>query len=43
MTATDDRQCIQDVMLSYAAAVDDNDMAAYRDTTVPKDFQKDGI
>ena len=31
MTATDDRQCIQDLMLSYAAAVDDNDMAAYRD------------
>ena len=31
MTATDDRQYIQDVMLSYAAAVDDNDMAAYRD------------
>ena len=31
MTATDDRQRIQDLMLAYAAAVDDNDMAAYRD------------
>ena len=31
MTATDDRQGIQDLMLAYAAAVDDNDMAAYRD------------
>ena len=31
MTATDDRHSIQDVMLAYAAAVDDNDMAAYRE------------
>ena len=31
MTATDDRQRIQDLMLAYAAAVDDNDMTAYRD------------
>ena len=31
MTATDDRHRIQDLMLAYAAAVDDNDMAAYRD------------
>ena len=31
MSATDDRQRIQDLMLAYAAAVDDNDMAAYRD------------
>ena len=31
MTAADDRQRIQDLMLAYAAAVDDNDMAAYRD------------
>ena len=31
MTATDDRQRIQDLMLAYAAAVDNNDMAAYRD------------
>ena len=31
MTATDDRQGIQDLMLAYAAAVDDNDMTAYRD------------
>ena len=30
MTATDDRQRIQDLMLAYAAAVDDNDMTAYR-------------
>ena len=31
MTVTDDRHRIQDLMLAYAAAVDDNDMAAYRD------------
>jgi ketosteroid isomerase-like protein len=31
MSATDDRQRIQDLMLAYAAAVDDNDMAAYRE------------
>ena len=31
MSATDDRHRIQDLMLAYAAAVDDNDMAAYRD------------
>ena len=31
MTATDDRHSIQDLMLAYAAAVDDNDMAAYRE------------
>ena len=31
MTTTDDRHRIQDLMLAYAAAVDDNDMAAYRD------------
>ena len=31
MTATDDRQRIQDLMLAYAAAVEDNDMDAYRD------------
>ena len=31
MTATDDRHRIQDLMLAYAAAVDDNDMVAYRD------------
>ena len=31
MNATDDRQRIQDLMLAYAAAVDDNDMTAYRD------------
>ena len=31
MTATDDHQRIQDLMLAYAAAVDDNDMTAYRD------------
>ena len=31
MTATDDRQRIQDLILAYAAAVDDNDMTAYRD------------
>jgi 3-phenylpropionate/cinnamic acid dioxygenase small subunit len=31
MSATDDRHRIQDLMLAYAAAVDDNDMAAYRE------------
>ncbi len=31
MTGNDDRQRIQDLMLTYAAAVDDNDMTAYRD------------
>ena len=31
MTATDDHHRIQDLMLAYAAAVDDNDMASYRD------------
>ena len=31
MIATDNRQRIQDLMLAYAAAVDDNDMTAYRD------------
>ena len=31
MSATDDRHRIQDLMLAYAAAVDDNDMASYRD------------
>ena len=31
MTATDNRQRIQDLMLAHAAAVDDNDMTAYRD------------
>ena len=30
MTGNDDRQRIQDLMLTYAAAVDDNDMTAYR-------------
>lgn len=30
MSETDDRRQLQDVMLSYAAAVDDRDMARYR-------------
>ena len=30
MTATDDRQRIQDLILAYAAAVDDNEMTTYR-------------
>ena len=30
MTGNDDRQRIQDLMLAYAAAVDDNDITAYR-------------
>ena len=30
MSDTDDRRQLQDVMLSYAAAVDDRDMARYR-------------
>jgi uncharacterized protein (TIGR02246 family) len=31
MSEADDRRQLQDVMLSYAAAVDDRDMARYRD------------
>jgi ketosteroid isomerase-like protein len=30
MSEADDRRQLQDVMLSYAAAVDDRDMARYR-------------
>ena len=30
MSDTDDRRQLQDVMLSYAAAVDDRNMARYR-------------
>jgi 3-phenylpropionate/cinnamic acid dioxygenase small subunit len=30
MSDADDRRQLQDVMLSYAAAVDDRDMARYR-------------